>query len=180
MTRALVLGSADTLQDDLAQCPKLDVIAVNDAGWKYPGPIRFWVTLHPENFDAINRRSGCGEWLKKRPRDGYKIVSHLPKPYVDIVYSKYSEDWCKGGSSGLLAVAFGLKHYNHLILAGMPMTPTPHFWGGKDWTERNCYWRSWEKAYPDIKGRVKSLSGATRELLGPPPETWLTDEEGGA
>lgn len=83
------------------------------------------------------------------------------------------ESW--GGSSGMLCVRVALElGCNRIVLAGVPMEKmSRHYDDAKPWNEARQYWPAWEKAIPRFAGRVRSLSGWTRERLGAPDEEWL-------
>lgn len=158
--KAIVLGGGDTLWSDLAQVTdERIVIATNDAGAACRGRIDYWVTLHPEKLPAWMRR--------RRGNDDYETVSRKAHKgaRVDRVVR---ELW--PGSSGLYAAQFAVNDLGctDVILCGVPMTPTGHFFSGDPWADCTHYRRGWEEALPTIQGRVTSLSGWTRAILGPP------------
>jgi len=78
-----------------------------------------------------------------------------------------------------VALALGCTH---VILCGMPMTPTPHFVESQEfdadhttWVESDGHWRSWLRVHEQgwFADRIRSMSGRTRELFGEPSLTWL-------
>lgn len=84
--------------------------------------------------------------------------------------------WGGYGTSGLGASLVGLAlGYDTVVLAGIPLDNSPHN-GEPPW--RKCTFateppgkvnHNWERAIKlAFQGRVKSLSGRTREWLGPP------------
>lgn len=157
MPKAVVLGGGDTLWTDLAQVPdKRTVIAVNDAGVAYKGRLDYWVTLHAEKLPMWKRqRSGNPDYI---------TVSRHQRKGVDRVIP---ELW--RGSSGLYAAQVALElEYDDIVLCGVPMTLTSHFFDNSPWEHCPKYRRGWNEALPELQGRVTSLSGWTRELLGPP------------
>jgi hypothetical protein len=88
---------------------------------------------------------------------------------------------CVGGSSGFLAahgVALGVLGATRVVLAGIPLEAgAGHFGAGnKSWGEADLYWQTWLDHESELRGRVRSMSGRTRTLLGAPDMEWL--EEG--
>ena len=159
-----MLGSADTLQDDIKSIGNLyddaAIFGVNHTAFKQPMRIDYWCTLHPECF---------ADWLVKRKEAGFNM------DFTSIGYSKIgkapkhmnkgSSDW--DGMSGLFAVKCALEEgFEEVILCGVPMTQTPYFWGADLHYNLLGYRAGWEKHLADIKGKVYSQSGWTRELLG--------------
>lgn len=162
--RAIVLGSAKTLQSDLDSIGNIRegaaIFAVNHTGFKFKTHIDYWVTLHPECWH---------EWPQKRAAMGgnmdfisigYNSLGQQPKGM-----DKGSSDW--GGSSGLFAVKCAFEEgFEEVILCGVPMTDTPYFWGKDLHYNILAYRQGWEKHLDKLKGRVYSQSGWTADLLG--------------
>lgn len=83
--------------------------------------------------------------------------------------------WHGGGTSGLGAILTGLAlGYDYVVLAGMPLDDGPHN-GEPPWrqtrfttevADADIHWKN-AMSYA-FEGRVKSLSGRTREWLGRP------------
>lgn len=160
--KAVILGGGHTLWADLAQIADVSqrlVIAINDAGVAYQGRVDYWVTLHPEKLP---------KWTEQRKgNQDYETISHKTRKgaRVDRVVR---ELWA--GSSGLFAAQFAVNDLGctDVILCGVPMTPTGHFFSSDPWRHCEKYRRGWKEAEPVFAGRVTSLSGWTRELLGAP------------
>lgn len=91
---------------------------------------------------------------------------------TDCVEAKFLPHQFVSGSSGLFAVKVALIDlgYEDVVLCGVPMTATPHFDDNVPWPEVDLFKLGWEQALPQIDGRVRSMSGWTRELLGAPNE----------
>lgn len=164
--RLLVLGGASCVWDDIEAVMKaygtLDgfkICAINDIGAKFNGRIDYWASLHPEKMlNWMNERVG---------NQDYATVAHLP--YKLGKQHFIVKDW--GGSSGLFAAKFGIEQgFEKIILCGVPMNPTPHFFGGPDWKEADAFWTAWQPKKAELQGRVFSMSGRTREFIGHP---WL-------
>jgi len=199
MRTAYVLGGASCLWDDLQICLRDQVvpdglglgvrplhddegyIAVNDAGTIFPRDLTAWCTLH---------RAFLKDWRRRRNLHGYtapgKLFSTLgpndkPPPNSTVRYIEpFFEGQTHSGSSGLFAVKVALEElgFGRVILCGVPMMPTPHFFkssqdhaldnGEYGWRDAESYRQGWLEALPAMKGRVFSMSGWTKELLGAP------------
>jgi hypothetical protein len=161
---ALVLGGADCLWRDLASLgrwtPEL-VVATNDAIAAYSHRIDHAATLHPEKLVGWRldrwRNGGNGEyltWSRRNPE------------LVDRILTGWNQ-----GSSGMFAVGVALEMgAERVVLAGVPMTETPHFHSPAPWEGVRHHRDAWEKRADEMRGRVVSCSGWTRELLGGPDE----------
>jgi len=126
--------------------------------------------MHPDIRDRL--------WIPARRKKGLPDAGQLwhPRHRGKWPGSIPIESW--GGSSGMLciAVAFELE-CTHIVLAGVPMVKlNNHFDDPKPWFECRQYHSVWKKLQPKLQGRVKSLSGWTKDLLGEPTEEWLNNE----
>lgn len=172
MSAVLILGAAACLWDDLKALGHWDgdVMAVNRAGVHYSGQIAHWVTLHPEHLpEWIEARAvafGPSEfttWCQREGDDVDNAVTDIG-PY---------------GSSGLFAVRIALQRlgYQRVVLAGMPIDDGPHFYdagGRRSGPTFEWYRPEWIKArHLEIRGRLRSLSGWTREKFGAPDREWM-------
>ena len=168
MKRALVLGSAHSVWRDLARVEAVTgpwqgpVIATNDLGIVLPR-LDHWATLHPEKMP---------DWIAARRANGlpdtYRTWSHTAGS-VDHVVKGWSN-----GSSGLLAVGVALAlGADEVILCGLRMDKQRnHFRTEKGWGQALRYRAGWQSKQGLMRGRVHSMSGWTRDLLGAPP--WLS------
>lgn len=168
---ALVLGSAACLWADLARLPTgfvagSQVIAANWAGVGFLGRVDSWVSLHPDLLAGwIARRRALGG------QGGYLTAAPI-RPARAPVALVFPERW--GGSSGLYAVQFALERLGaaRVVLAGVPVDGQPYLNGAEpgfaagERLER--YRDAWRRQVPALAGRVASLSGWSRELLGGP------------
>ena len=168
--RALVLGSGATIWDDLRAYGPPDglVIAVNDMIWAYPHRIDHAVTLHPENLPV---------WMERRERRGHEMGFPVWSNKPGALVTRDVRSWGKG-SSGMLGVTVAVKLADEVVLCGIPMDPRPHFHNDRTWTGSVVHGRAWTENVERMRGRVWSMSGWTRELLGFPP--WLQDAQGAA
>lgn len=177
---ALVVAGAECVFDDLNAALALftpdRVYAVNDIG-AHLETLHAWCTLHPEFMDkweADRRRRGLP--------DGYEIVAplenmgeHNNKGNVTRRVSyRWDETTTSSASSGMFAVKVALHDgYDRVLLVGLPLDTSNHFARGRPWLERASFIRGFENATPHLLGRVKSMSGHTRRVLGAPCAEWL-------
>jgi len=171
----IVLGTAPCMWDDLERAPRgLDVICVNGAGFLYLEPIAMWCSIHGSYMRG---------WIEKRRAAGasmdflaYGNFSKHEDPGEVIPWNRPNG----GGSSGMYAVTVALESgYDKVILCGVPLegqqrydykesaevVPSP--------TDYKHYRSGWINNREMFAGRVRSMSGWTRELLGAPTEEWL-------
>lgn len=178
MTVALILGGAKCVFEDAdrffqiwheADSPTLAVLAINDIGAVWRGPMHYWVSLHPDKLT---------KWMDDRAQNGlrgdYITVAHKnPTNGSGIKMSRILSDW--GGSSGLLAVkaAKTIINAKKIVLAGVPMDDQSHFFDNKPWEHSNSHRFSWSKKFKELMDDTRSMSGWTREHLGEPKPDWL-------
>lgn len=175
MTWALVLGGAANVYDDMHAALRLfgepDVyVGVKDIGWEHP-KVTHWCSYH---VDRIPRE------LEKRRSLGYPDPERIwtykgvraPKMQVPVYFHKV-----RGGSSGLLGAYVGTIVAERAVLCGIPMDmDMPHYHmrkHGKAWKEGRLYKPHWQSAESELKNKVKSMSGWTKELLGEPSWEWV-------
>lgn len=170
----IALGGAGCAWDDLKEaqtlCPSADVGAVNEAGRDYSGHLSLWCSLHAEKM---------GNWQRQRERKGLNTdyIACSNKAHFDArVDLLTNEVW--SGSSGLFlcqvaVIKFG---YTHVICCGIPIDERPHYFDKKEWGGVSRYRRGWIEAMqqPELKGKVRSMSGWTRELCGFPDHAFLS------
>jgi len=171
----LVIGSAPCVRDDLARFDPTHRghrMSVNDPAMHYTGKIEHLVSLHPEYFKC---------WLGFRYGhnygEGLPVKTHSYKKWamVDVVWSILNV----GGTSGLFGVQVGLAMgYDRIILAGMPMDNSGHYFDLKgpltDFENGQAIEEVWKWARDNqFEDRVRSLSGRTKDWLGEPDSGWL-------
>ncbi len=164
MMDALVIGSAACVWDDLRALGQWDgvVVAVNHMAAVYPYRIDHLATLHSDM---------AGAWVRARKARGgnldFTIWGRPEREGADYTLSGWSS-----GSSGLFGVGVALGiGAERVVLAGVPIDETPHFFDHAAWACFAGYRAVWEERASLLRGRVFSMSGWTRELLGSPP--WL-------
>lgn len=174
MTLAAVLGGATRGREELDHLRTLAqvdaVFGVNDAGAEYPGELAAFVTLHPEKLDAwLSIRTNVDKLHKP-----CEIVSHEAHPRVTRVVDYRWPGMNGSGSSGLFAAKVALESFDKVVLCGVPMdVMRAHYFNSAPWWEVDSFWPAWQVALPYIKDRVRSMSGATAQLLGMPTKEFL-------
>lgn len=166
----LVIGTARCVWDDLARyvaAPGCDAMAVNDAIEHYPRPLRHCLSLYPELLPGwMMVRATRFHGVDGRPPDTHSYRGgHIDRVWPPGIV---------GGTSGLAAALVGLMlGHEAVILAGVPLTDTGHYYeppaASTGAHGRPAHRAAWEQARDELfGGRVTSLSGWTRELLGSP------------
>ena len=171
---ALVLGCATSVWEDaekaLTLCKPSCVIVINDMIARWPTPAQHAVTFHPEKMDA---------WCSARTVAGYPQIetywSYKPAKGVDRVVRKPGY-----GSSGLFAARIATEQLKcAVVLAGVPISREAAHIGnpGKPWTQDKSFQGAWRRQV-ELRSKVRSMSGWTRELLGEPTPEWIADNGG--
>lgn len=163
----LVCGGGRTLWDDLARyTAPAHVMAVNWAGCLFPRPFEHWASLHPDHLVhmlALRRLD--------HPSHGH-IWTHTQNAYagIELSWRLALDPACSGFFAALVGLALG---YAPVILAGCPEDLGGHFYdppgepGG--YTNNSAHEAMWLSARDTVfAGRVRSLSGRTRDWLGEP------------
>lgn len=164
MKKIIVTGSHNSVVDEIKAIPnyhEFDFMAIGlDAVHLYPWDIRFVATYHPSDIPLIKeRRAAVGN-------TDYKVISHVEAEGVDIV-EPYEPP---SGSSALLGVLVAIKMgYDKIILCGCPLTGS----NGKNQSYEG-FREGWVAKKDVVLGKVKSMSGWTKEFLGGLTEEWLT------
>ncbi|MFQ5622443.1 MAG: hypothetical protein ACE5FS_03505 [Paracoccaceae bacterium] len=158
--RLTIAGGGRCVWSDLEGHWNGDVMCVNDIGMHFPGQVRHWYS---------NDAKMLAKWsAARRPllvaRQERAILHHSCNP------GHIHWPWPGHGSSGLNAVYTGLGlGYDEIFLAGMPLDDSGHYFD-PPWVKTNFVRevpeRYWIRARDHIfKGRVKSLSGRSKEIL---------------
>lgn len=145
------------------------VMAINDMILHYPGHI----THAYSNDDRW-----LPKWIAARRELHIRMWGKIDYVHTCHKGAKYSWPWPGHGTSALNAVYTGLAlGYDDIWICGAPLDNTRHYFDAK-WMETNFgniltrdgrlpYWTN--AAENVFEGRVKSLSGRTRDILGEPP-----------
>lgn len=183
---ALVVGCGEGVWDEVVEAQRRiaelgalefdRVYCVKLAGVDYPAAFETWVTLHPEWMDEYEKmRRAAG-----RP-GGYEIVAPLEGEVgmhgkAGRIDRRVTYRWPKmtsSASSGIYAAKVALDDGYDAVLAGIPMTGAKHYRRGKPWAQLDSFTPGYGIALPHLRGRVRSMSGYTRETLGEPTLDWL-------
>ena len=153
----LICGSADSLYDDIDNChrPGAALIGVNGA------PVR---AMH--RFSCHTKNLKAKGWVQP----GELCHSIEAAPWVDYVWPTVND---VSGTSGWAAAKMALlMGYEEVILCGIPIDASPYTTGrpAKSFEHEDILEAYRVAIFNDIEyhGRVHSMSGWTRELLGPP------------
>lgn len=173
---AIVLGCGPTVWEDLARLSGIeaDIIAVNEVGIFLPQKPVHWVSLHAE----------CFQWMLPLRKDfifdsnglhmGGPINTHSIHRCAGVMHVWPKLEVPPGdGGSALAACRIGFRlGYEREILAGIPLDGRRHFYDPPSFVspvEFECYLGAFKgAARNEFRGRVTSMSGKTRELLGAP------------
>lgn len=168
----LVVGCADCVWDDIKAAPvkDKDVLAISDIGIYFPGDLTHWVTCHPNIIAG-------GRLIRDQRKDHQDFLVHIPDYAVPKVGDYVWTIPKLAGTSGMFGILVGIGlGYKKIILAGVPLTRSGHFWNPtiQIGFDKKGIRLSWEKTSEQVfEDRVRSLSGWTKELLGEPTEEWL-------
>lgn len=177
----IALGGAHNVWTDFARAVSLcnqagvgyEVGAVNEAGRDYKGRLFLWATLHPEKLEH-QKPYWAAHRAKKGRNTDYWVAAHKERGRTRIDVVK-NEVW--SGSSGLYlcqiaALEFG---FYRIVCCGIPMTEEGHYFDNDPWRPATRYQRGWREAIQDrqLNGKIRSMSGWTRQVLGAPDTQWL-------
>jgi hypothetical protein len=181
MKKAIVIGSAPCVHEDVFNAPDWPKIVVNWAGLRHLGPIEFWASIHRRLlYKAIPLRKEAGGTMRFTaftvvPK-GRKLRK-VPTP-TRITQRKQRMG---SGSSGLFAVECALSlGYQRLLLCGIPLEGDTSLQFEDQEEERircnqsfvTSFRAAWENHYDELAPHIRSMSGWTRELFGS-PEDWI-------
>lgn len=152
----------------------MDVMCVKDAVIHFPDPVHHAFSQHADqlvHFVAIrNMRNPSTR------RQGHEIMAHTSND--ERHPGVHAWNLPGHGTSSLGACYVGLAlGYCRIVLCGCPLDDAGHYYDPegvkthfiKRIPDRNHGPRFWEHAAQQVfKGKVKSMSGRTRELLGAP------------
>lgn len=144
-----------------------DVMAVNDIGMHLPCEVTHW---YSNDWKMLKK------WVDARRPRFQKIYDRHIETHSCFGGAKHVWPWPGNGTSTLSAVYTGLAlGYESILIAGAPMDNSGHYFD-PPWVETRFHnevpnkdgqLKYWRDAKANIfDGRVKSLSGRTRELLG--------------
>lgn len=169
-----ICGSARCLWDDMERLRWSEWsgawMAVKQAGLYLPVEFAHWAGGHVERWQwyrplakgarRAQNHDGSDRWISD-----CRARVHAPAaaPMVDHVWGGPL-----GGTSGLFATRVALAlGYEEVVLCGIPMDGSGRFYD-PPWKQGGNLgtMAEWERFAPVFNGRVRSMSGRTRELLG--------------
>lgn len=126
------------------------IMAINRAGLRVEGSVRWWATYHPEFFEMEG-------WLERRKElGGNTDMTIIADSDFKGIPGVVRQGPALSGSSTLFGVLAGLDlGYARVLVAGAPLDAPGY----------HCYRRGWISQAPALKGRVFSLSGWTKTFL---------------
>ncbi len=184
---ALVVGSAACIWDDVKAAKQLcefdAVCCVKRVGIEWPDRFEYWATLHPEFMDDYEARRKANGLP-----GGYEIVAPPPNEVGQHgakgnIARREPYRWAGMNSSpgsGIYGIKVMLSLGYRVVAAGIPMNNEPHFikhetWGEGNWNGLESFEAGFKESIPHMMGKVRSMSGRTRELLGSPDPGWLAE-----
>lgn len=175
----IVVGTGRTMWSDLAALSGFDahVMAVNMAGVFLQKKPDHWGSMHGEKFQwwlpLMHDQEGGVSFSPMGLNLGKQIEIHSDRGYVGVKHV-----WPHGvvptrdGGSGLWSIRVGLKMgYSPVVMAGMPLDDSGHFYDepGKAQATHGMFLSAFKQAVKDeFRGRVHSMSGASRDVVGAP------------
>jgi hypothetical protein len=163
--RALVIGGSGSALEEADAALKLfepdAVLVVNDLIARWPGKIDYACTLHSEKLAG---------WIRER-RGNQRFQVWCHRPFRGV--HRTTKDWA--GSSGLFAVKIAIEEgFEKVVVAGVPMLGSAkHIARNREWGSARTYQRGWTTHVAEIKDKVRSMSGWTKDLVGFPTPEWL-------
>ena len=202
MRTALIIGGGANVWEDIEAALDLGefqgVVACNDVGCVWPGRLDGWVSLHAAKLPGwmqARERNGLTPAARVAGHLGdgkqYPATNARPRKVREYVDHRFPGQ-SRSGSSGLFAAKYALEDlgFDRGVLCGIPMEMSQaHFFNSHPWNGAKSHVAGWLKKpwsppqkgqkaeppipLPAIKGRLRSMSGWTRELLGSPTRKFI-------
>jgi len=164
MNNILLIGRSPEWLSDFEKASKLfeeySVMAIG-GNCLYEDYIDFLATYHERDILLYQPKRR----LKKLNTD-YKVIHHEKRENVDIIIPYKPPS----GSSALLGSLASIKlGYDKIVLCGCPLE-------GKNEKKSSysIFWKGWKANFEEVKDKVRSMSGWTKELLGEPTGQWIS------
>ncbi len=157
MQTIVVMGAAPNLGQDLASlgAVEADFMAINRSGISSVPAIRYWATLHPGDFSAE-------AWHEQRHAIGgnmdFETITRLTMPDLSVPGFRHGGPSVSGSSTLYGVSAALILGYERIIVAGAPLSDSAY----------RIFRLGWLDMLERMRGKVFSLSGWTRDLLGAP------------
>lgn len=165
--RLLVCATGRSLWEDLKRLGPWDGdwMAVNYTGFLWKRHWDHWATMHPEVFPHMAMlRDRRRDNATLRPVQDYEAHAHKPDETGMVEVTVWPFRYM---NSGCFAARVGLElEYDEIVLAGCPHDEPGHFFNpdGPSYLERNGP-SNWHEIAAMAGGRIRSMSGWTRELF---------------
>lgn len=167
--RIIILGIAPCLEEDLSKVANHDQYDFMGIGLDCSDRVLFnvqhFATYHTTEFPELKNR-------RQRAGGNIDYITHSHQQPADRLWPLVAPSPLSGSSSFLGTQAAVGMGYTKIILCGCPMQGMNH-----DPNKRERYdnfQKGWLKFAKEMfKGRVRSMSGFTADLLGYPTREWL-------
>lgn len=166
----LIVGGAPCVWDDLESWWELehphDVCIINDVGELFPCDFKHAFSYHAQLLVDHKYKNTTHHSINNKRPSG-------------IDYTWRMRD--TGGSSSFMAVQCALAYwgYSKVVCVGIPIDNTGHAPGLPPTGDENrfaeTFLRPWIRRHEEFKDSLRSMSGNTREIYGPPTEEWLNN-----
>jgi len=153
---------------------EMDILCVKDTIVHFPDPIHHAFSQHADQLVHLVAIRNMRNPSTRRQTDEIKVHTSSDTKYPSV----HAWNLPGHGTSSLGAVYVGLAlGYSNVVLAGCPLDDAGHYydpeWVGtyfiKRIADRQEGPKFWTHAAQHVfKGKVKSLSGRTKDLLGAP------------
>lgn len=168
----IIIGGARCVWNDYLELKATgfdgSIMAVNDVGMYFDGPLNHWVSMHA---------SYLAHWVALRKGHsmmGHECLTHTRESYPGI--RVYWDIQNYGFESGLFAAQVALcLGYDQIVLCGIPQDGSGHFFdppwiNSGEHGDKNSLksFRNIVENAPELRQRVRSMSGFTKELFGGP------------
>lgn len=160
----VILGSGRHVWDDLENAAGWkEAICVNDVGMHFPGLVKHW---YSNDIHMLPR------WIAARRPRYVRDFGPVIETHSCTLGARHIWPWPGHGSSSLNAVFTALAlGYEKIVLCGVPLDDNGHYfdppWVTTNFAREGTV-RHWRLMAPKFEGRVKSMSGISREILGAP------------
>lgn len=170
--RLVIASSGRCIWEDLKKIPweTYDMMGINDLIMHIPNPLKY-------GYSNDARRLQLWALLRRRGYEGPESLHSMePWPALGGQFPIKGHKLKGLGTSPLSACYVGLElGYDQILLAGVPLDDSGHYFDPpdietnrfhQDFYKQEAQLKWWKEASKEFDGKVKSLSGHTRELLG--------------
>lgn len=164
------MGIAPCLEEDLAAIKDHDLydfMAIGlDCSDRVSFDIQHATSYHTNEFVQFEER-------RRKIGGNLSYITHSHQAPCDRLWPLVAPSPHSGSSAFLGAQAGVGMGYKKIILCGCPMTGANHDPKNKERYE--VFQAGWIKFKDMLQGKVRSMSGWTKEFLGCPTEEWLNE-----